>query len=252
MAHSCPDCGHDVELHDRTARVRTGNCGGCGLVLTYLAEGGAPVPAEGGSTPSETAEPGAAPLPALSCPSCGGTLELTVGEGGDLAAACDDCDEEFTYRCIKVGEEPAAEAPEGPAPERRGGRRFERAPPRSFDRDGGEGPRARPCRQCGAPLTFTTLPDGGVEGSCASCGNRFSLPPRRDRFGDDRGGGGRRRFGGPPRGGGRPFPGRGGGARGGGSYGRGRRPYGRRESSDDEGEEGGYRRRRPRRSSDDE
>src|SRR5579864_7448511 len=148
MAHSCPDCGTEFELHDRTARVRTGACGGCGLVLTYLAEGGVapdgtPVPAatEGGAVPP-------ASLPALACPSCGGTLELTVGEAGDLAAACDDCDEEFTYRCIKVGEEEAnpveAAAPRDRAPSRR----FERMP-RSDDRGGDrdEGPRARPCRQ---------------------------------------------------------------------------------------------------------
>ena len=67
------------------------------------------------------------------------------------------------------------------------------------------GPRSRPCRQCGAPLRFTTNEEGLLVGECEACGNRFTLPPRTEGgrreggFGrDDRGSRGRR-FG-PPSG----------------------------------------------------
>ena len=44
------------------------------------------------------------------------------------------------------------------------------------------GPRARPCRECGAPLRFSTGPDGAISGECDACGNKFTLPPKREGF----------------------------------------------------------------------
>jgi hypothetical protein len=158
---------------------------------------------------------------------CDGTLELQVVGGDRLVGVCSDCDEEFTFRLLR----PKAEEEGDDA-----GEREERPRRRSFDRPGGDdrAPPSRPCRQCGGQLSFETADDGTLTGRCASCGNTFSLAPRRP---------------GGPRGGGGGFRGRGGrdfGGGGGGGY-RGRPPGRRfeRRRDDDDGDD--RRRRRFRR-----
>lgn len=198
MATACPDCGADVELADRLVHLKAGTCAGCGHRLTVVSEEvgpGAPQeegpaaslesPATGGGAEVEEVVVETGPP----CPSCGGVLELSAGEDRRLTAVCSDCDSEFTYVLQTEKDE---------------------RPPRreSRERDGGdfrqEGPAARPCRKCGEPLRFSTNPDGTVTGICDSCGNRFTLPPRRTDRRDDRRGGGYRSGGdrGGPRAGG--------------------------------------------------
>jgi hypothetical protein len=135
----------------------------------------------------ETAEPGTVPSggPAgPACAECGGPLTIEI-DGRTLTAECDSCD-----TTIQFFQGDPDSRPSRPPRER------------SFDgprrEGGGEGFRpmnARPCRQCGAPLKFTTGEDGVLTGECESCGNRFTLPPRRDSGRGGFGGPGRR---GPP------------------------------------------------------
>lgn len=232
MGTPCPDCGADVELAERPIRLRGGRCGACGHELTVLSDVrvGSESPEQGrardGSRESaevgegsseESASPAEGGIP---CPKCGGPLELTASEDHQLKAACADCGADFTY-VLETGRGRGA----GP-----------RARPEREPREGGESsPRARPCRQCGAPLRFSTNEDGTVTGKCDSCGNEFTLPPRRtESWGDRRKG----RFPssdrrGPPRAGGwRPGGGR------------------PRRFDRSEGRSGPPRRRRPRRDED--
>ena len=231
MTNSCPDCGAEIEFTVRPAQIRAANCGACGHAYTLYEEPGSSS-ATGLSgapgTPEEASEVegnGAKGL-SLPCPACGGALGLTLGPDGRLAGACDDCDEEFVY--VRSGP--------GAPPERESRRpSFNRGPM------GGEGPRSRPCRECGAPLRFSTGPDGTVEAACTSCDNRFTLPPRRF---PREGGRFERPFRGPPRGRGEWSPPRRGGPR---SF---RGPPRARPRSDGDGDEDSSfdrrRRRRPR------
>jgi hypothetical protein len=227
--------------------VLTGTCAECHRVTT-LVEGplpfGTPVAAAGEETP--TAEGGASTAGGPECAECGSTLTVSARDDGMLEVACAECETTTTFV-------PQDSAP--PRAPRERSDRYER--PRSRDDAGGEGAsNARPCRQCGAPLKFTTDAEGVLTGECASCGNRFTLPPRRDGGGGfgrgDRGGGDRYNSRGPPRYGRKP----GGYSGGGGGYGGGRPRYGggsgsyrRREGSSDEGssDDDSRRRRRPRR-----
>jgi len=229
---ACPGCGAEVEYTVETTRVLTGTCGQCHRVTT-LVEGplppGTPSPAGAGS--DEEAPTTAAPLGGPECAECGSPLTVAVRPDGSLEVSCEEC--ETTSRFV----------PEGARPPPGGHDRSDR-PDRRRSRESGEdgSPRARPCRQCGAPLTFTTDDDGQLVGECRSCGNRFTLPPRRDDFGG-RGGGGRFPSRGPPRYGRRPGGWSGGEGR---RYGGTRRPPGRApEGSDDSDDR--RRRRRPRR-----
>jgi len=174
---SCPDCGAAVEFAEQEARLLTGTCAGCGKMVTvvtgvHLEPGTAEGSLEG--TASETTAP-AGPA----CAECGGPLAIEI-DGRRLTASCDSCD--ATTEFFQGG------ADERPAPRERS---FD-GPRRGRGEDGMRGANARPCRQCGAPLRFTTSEDGVLTGECDSCGNRFTLPPRRD---SGRGGG----FGGPGR-----------------------------------------------------
>jgi ribosomal protein S27AE len=229
MARTCPDCGTAVEYSTHTAYVLNGTCGQCGLVLTVMqdAPGSASAPAgpptdraPGEARPARGSEP--------PCPACGSALAFQVSSGGGIEATCSGCGATAQY--VPVGAERHGEFPVG-----------RRRPERPSDSGPGFGPsRARPCRECGGPLRFTTTPDGTVSGECESCGNRFVLPPRRDGDGGRGGGGGRRfdRNGGPRYGGG-----------GGGGRRYGRPPPGRfrpRERRDDDSEDERPR-RRPRR-----
>jgi hypothetical protein len=223
MARTCPDCGTAMDYDARTTTVLSGTCGGCGHQLTVLQVGGdasAPMPGsvEPGEAPSprtwKTAAPTVAGPP---CQACGAPLTFRSTGGPGIEATCTGCGAVSSYMPAGMA---AREFP------RRGPPRAERSD------DAGPGFRssnARPCRECGGPLRFTTAPDGTITGECGSCGNRFTLPPRRD-FDGGRPGGGARRFDrGPPRG---KFGGRG-----------GSRPYGRPPG-------GGYRRRESRDSDD--
>ena len=246
MEKSCPDCGAETGFVERTARVLQGTCAGCGRSFTILQESPASSgPAEGGSAESAAGSGPSGPGGASSAPAgppcsvCGAPLALRTSDSG-FEARCSSCSTTFTYVL--------ATSP-FPGP----GRSFPpRGRPAPREEEGRFGPsRSRPCRECGGPLRFTTDPDGVVTGECDSCGNRFTLPPRRE-FGGRRDGGDRRRpgRGGPPsyRRGGRYPPGRGGGEaprfR---SAGPPYRRRERREESDDEDEPSERRRRRPRR-----
>jgi hypothetical protein len=227
MARTCPDCGTSVEYASRSAYVLTGSCGQCGLVLTVVqdAPGTAVAPPSSGAAAAATPRTGSEPP----CPSCSAPLTLRGDGSGGIDGTCEACGASVSF--VPAGAPPRGERTR-PGTFERGERPTGRAP---------DGPnRARPCRECGGPLSFTTNPDGTVAAECASCGNRFVLPPRRE-YGDRRAGGsGPRRFdrGGPPRFGGP----------------RGVRPYdrrpprrfpARRDRDDDDEEE--RPRRRPRR-----
>lgn len=175
MTSNCPDCGSTVEYTEREVRLRTGTCSSCGHEFTFLAGASIPVGVAArteAEEPSEEAEVEGPPGP--ECAECGSTLLFRARSDGSLEASCPECETstEFVPR-----EEAGFRSP------RRGGTRDERGP--------SGGARGRPCRQCGAPLRFSTNEEGLLVGECDSCGNKFTLPPR-DREG--RGSGGDRRF----------------------------------------------------------
>lgn len=217
----------------------TGTCSGCQRVTT-LVEGplplGTAVPGDGEEVPS--ADGGSGPGP--ECAECGSLLTVSAREDGMLEVSCAECETTTTF------------VPEGSAPPRAPRDRDERPSrddrPRRREESGGGFANARPCRQCGAPLKFTTDSEGVLTGECSSCGNRFTLPPRRD-SGPGRGDRGGYSPRGPPRYGRKP----GGWSSGGGSGGRPRYGgssggYRRREGSSDGDDSGDdRRRRRPRR-----
>ena len=220
----------------------TGTCADCHRVTT-LVEGPLPL-----GTPEAAATEGAptgevaSPAPGgPECAECGSLLTITARDDGLLEVACAECETTTTF------------VPEGSAPPRAPRERSDRYErPRGRDGGAGEGSsNARPCRQCGAPLKFTTDADGVLTGECTSCGNRFTLPPRREGgFGrGDRGGGDRYSARGPPRYGRKPGCWSGGSSGGRPRYGGGTGGYRRRESSPNEGssDDDSRRRRRPRR-----
>ena len=233
MPNSCPDCGASVEFSSSTARVLHGDCSGCGHGFTIL-EGMPPIPV-GQSTGATAEVPGATAEDAPTCGSCGAPVALRSSSDTTLEAVCSSCNSHFSYTL--AGSEEEEEPP-------RRARRFE---PVTDERGGFSRPASRPCRECGGALRFTSTPDGLVTGECSQCGNRFTLPPRREegRRGDRPpfrrpGGGFRPRYGGG--GGGYSRGGdRGGPARA------GSRPYRRRETSRDDDDDSDRRRRRPRR-----
>jgi DNA-directed RNA polymerase subunit RPC12/RpoP len=176
----CPDCGAEIELAERTARLFAGACADCGKPVTVIqaAAGGseavasAPIP-EGGTARVEAPTPASGPP----CGSCGAPLALQAGSPSKIDGSCAACGATFVYLLSR--------------PEERE-RRFDRGGPPRRDGPGAGPPRSRPCRECGGPLRFSTDDDGNVTGECTSCGNRFTLPPRRE-FGGERGGPGGRR-----------------------------------------------------------
>ncbi len=193
---SCPDCGAEAEYVEATARVLQGTCSECGRTFTILEQTQAGSGGPSGSPPEaasdeETTQGAreASTIPAgPPCSVCGAALAVRASAEGSLEAQCSSCSTTFTY---VLATSPPAEPTRTFRPRGR--------PPR--DEGGGFGPsRSRPCRECGGPLRFSTDPDGNVTGECGSCGNRFTLPPRRE-FGRGRGDGGDRgrpRRSGPP------------------------------------------------------
>lgn len=240
---TCPGCGAEVSYAVQETRVLTGTCADCHRVTTLVegplpmgtavATGGEEAPTAGESSPAAGGP---------ECAECGSPLSISAREDGMLEVHCAECETTTTFV-------PEGSAP--PPPPRERSERYER--PRQRDDSRGEGAsNARPCRQCGAPLKFTTDDEGVLTGECSSCGNRFTLPPRRDSGSgrDERGGGGRYGSRGPPRYGRKPGGWSGGGGSGGRPrYGGSSGGYRRREGGADEGtsDDDTRRRRRPRR-----
>jgi DNA-directed RNA polymerase subunit M/transcription elongation factor TFIIS len=236
MSAHCPACGSDVDVTPRAIEVEAGTCPGCSRAFLLLPANAdltttvvTSVPGVEGEADDDEEE-----LSAV-CAECGGTLVLAVDGENALAATCDDCNTVFKLVRADAPERPSRrleDAPERPSRSRdsdRGGDDRPFSPRREFDNAGGAS-RARPCRKCGGPIVFSDGEDGGMVGTCQSCGNRFSLRPRADGAG---GGGGRDRgySSGPRRGGPPPWKSRGGS----GGYGGGggsRRP--RSDSGDDD------------------
>jgi DNA-directed RNA polymerase subunit M/transcription elongation factor TFIIS len=213
MSESCPDCGASVEYRTRTTQVLAGTCGDCGETFTIIHDGpttagteAAGVETASAEAPSEKAatRPPRSPVVSPNCPDCDAALVLQSANGPAIQATCPECRSKFTYLLTSA---PAVEMSS------------ERRRPRSSSDDRGDNfssRSARPCRECGGMLKFTTGPDGTVQGECTSCGNRFKLPPREDR-GDRRGrfskgprasggwSGGSRREGAPRYGSSRPY-----------------------------------------------
>jgi len=190
MANTCPDCGASMEFEQHDVRLRTGVCPSCANEFAFVE--GHPVSSRfGADAPEGAAEPNAGgattPVPAggPECEECGSPLSIRSGRHGSLEVACEECETVTLF----VPKPEGQGAPRGRAP--------------SFE---GGAPRGRPCRQCGAPLRFSTGEDGLLVGECEACGNRFTLPPRTDRPGRGRDFGGPRRYGGGDfrRAGGRP------------------------------------------------
>ena len=226
MTHDCPDCGTALDLSERTVRIRVGACPQCHHTFSLLphdapSETGGPaaVPDAGidalagtelpetpaGSGEGETRPPRAAKGAKAAgdddgetpvCGTCGSDLVFRAADEVTIEVYCPQCEETTRFR---------AESAEPPAPTREPRERFERRGARpergGRDRDDGDRPPPRGCRRCGGPIDFETTPDGGRVGVCRNCGNRFTLPPRRD---DDSSGGYRgrssyRERSGPPR-----------------------------------------------------
>jgi hypothetical protein len=206
-----------VDYVVQTAFVLNGNCKSCGRAHTILQHSpatGSDLESSGPEGAGRPAEEGpraerivdvAPPTGVPTCDVCGSLLSFRAPSGRAIDATCSGCGSTHAY--IRAGTE-------GRGPRRI--RATESAPGADASR-GYSSSRARPCRECGGPLRFSTNPDGTTSGECGSCGNRFTLPRRRDsdRGPDTRGGlrfgwGSRPKFGGAsgPRRYGRPPPGR--------------------------------------------
>ncbi|MCI4356985.1 MAG: hypothetical protein L3K18_07590 [Thermoplasmata archaeon] len=252
MSAHCPACGTEVEVTPRAIEVESGTCPGCSrafLLLPPNADLTTSTVVHAPATEAADAEGEDEEEISANCAECGGTLTLSVDDENALAATCDDC--ETVFHLVRAGAEAAVASPvpsiqletdDRPRPRSRNrdeGGRGDFPPRRDRDFGGGGGgapmSRARPCRKCGGPIVFSDGDDGGMVGTCQSCGNRFSLRPRTEGGG---GGDDRRSFSGSRSRGPPPWK-RGGGGGGGGRFGSGppRRPsYGRdrSDSSDDE------------------
>jgi hypothetical protein len=160
MAHSCPECGASMEFEQREVRLRTGTCPSCAKEFALVE--GTTVSSRLGTPPSGTpsAEEGETSAEGPECEECGSPLSVRAGARGSLEATCPECETTTVF----VPRREPADFGKG------------REKPGRFD---SEAPRKSPCRKCGAPLRFSTGDDGLVVGECDSCGNRFTLPPRR-------------------------------------------------------------------------
>jgi hypothetical protein len=162
-----------MEFEVHPASVLLGTCADCGHAFTLVEGTATPAPrvAPPGSEPAAAGAEGAGEAgdeDRLTCGACGSTLKFRERGDSGIQSVCPGCHATENYVAASSVRAPPRE-------------RFER--PRRFEGrgEGFEAPRtARPCRECGGPLAFSTNPDGTVEGVCQACGNRFTLPPRRD------------------------------------------------------------------------
>jgi DNA-directed RNA polymerase subunit M/transcription elongation factor TFIIS len=204
MPNNCPQCGSAMEYEVHEVRLRTGTCPACSKEFA-LVEGETVASRLGSAPPSSGAEDeegteageGAATVEGPECEECGSPLSFHEGPRGTLEVRCDECETVAVF------------VPQTEAPSRGRPRADREGPGRETDSFAPRG--GRPCRKCGNPIQLSTGEDGVVVGECTSCGNRFTLPPRRD------GPGGGRRFDRRPRDDRSDFR-RGPGARGGGRY----------------------------------
>lgn len=176
MPSTCPGCGADAEFSPRSVRAVHGTCTACGGTFTVVQPEEGPDGPGAGTGSGEGAEGGSPELsgaahqsrpaspPGPPCGECGAPLALRTWTADFAKASCSGCGATVEYRTGPVGREPRGR----PRGDFRGGER---------DR-GFPAPRAKPCRECGGPLNFSTDASGVVTGECASCGNRFTLPPR--------------------------------------------------------------------------
>jgi hypothetical protein len=240
MSESCPHCGASTSFSAQDARLLHGTCSACGVTSTIVQGAPGVELSMAPGTPAAPTHPGkgSAPEPSSAegppCPVCGTALVLRSWSANSVEADCTSCSSTTRYRAMREEGRPERFTP-----------RAARGP--ELDE---RGPRGRPCRECGGPLTFSTDAEGTLTGECAQCGNRFTLPARQ----------GFERRSGPPRD-------RGGGFRGGyaprgrrpGGWGTGARPdrfrrgtgpptrFRRRDDDADEDAGPERRRRRPRR-----
>jgi len=178
MGGSCPSCGAPAEFAPQGAVVLQGTCPECGGQFTVVRNtstvtGGAPDSsqpspparvASGAGWIPPTPKTGSGPGPV--CAVCGSSLVLRSWSETAVEAACSACSATVMYRSIPIPEESGARTSRGHT---------------SRDRDLAFGPSSgRPCRECGGPLRFSTDADGSLVGECPKCGNRFTLPPRRE------------------------------------------------------------------------
>jgi hypothetical protein len=167
-----------MEFASQPAHVLTGSCPGCGHSFTMLEGVVKPGNGTGRSlgphAGTENASDESGSIEGPPCSLCGAPLEIAASPGG-LSAVCSGCSTTFQFVLKGDIERPYR-------------RDFNRGGKSRGDRGDAPGARARPCRNCGGPLQFTTSPEGLVTGTCASCGNRFTLPPRREEGGRGRGG----------------------------------------------------------------
>ncbi|MCI4346361.1 MAG: hypothetical protein L3K07_06365, partial [Thermoplasmata archaeon] len=172
---ACPSCGTTLEYERSPAELETATCATCERQFTLVTPGAGPATLVSESTEEPAAAPG---VVGPECEECGEPMQVEFKGASKVSLTCEDCARTVTL----VPSDGVAAAPP----------RFERIErsERPERREEGRGaPRAtasRPCRQCGAPLRFSTDDDGNTVGECESCGNRFTLPPRE---GGGRGGG---------------------------------------------------------------
>jgi hypothetical protein len=188
MSRPCPSCGAGVEYAARSAQVLTGTCGQCGHLLAIIgdeptssADSGSSKSAESGGNIEDAGRGGAGGGSRSvddrpTCEACGSTLTFHSAPDRGVEGACLGCGSNYTYVPAKVaGRETRRFGSTRSASSPQGRNRF----PSS---------RGRPCRECGGALRFSTNSDGTVSAECGSCGNRFTLPPRRKPVGErDRG-----------------------------------------------------------------
>jgi len=175
MAKSCPECGAAVEYAARSVEIIEGSCSGCGRAVVLLPPPGATAAAVGEAASTS------------GCWECGGPLTLRARPDRSVEAKCGSCHQVVRLVAEVAGgtdeegddeEESEEEEEEEERPRRPFRPRGDRPSPGAWRDDRAPRFAARPCRQCGGTLQFTSNPDGTVTGSCAACGNEFTMRPR--------------------------------------------------------------------------
>ena len=172
MPNNCPQCGSAMEYEVHEVRLRTGTCPACSKEFALVEGetvasrlGAAPPSSEASDEEDNEAGAGAVVAGGPECEECGSPLLFREGPHGTLEVRCDECETMAVF------------VPQSEAPSRGRPRGTREGPAREMD---AFAPRGRPCRKCGNPIQFSTQEDGVLVGECSSCGNRFTLPPRRE------------------------------------------------------------------------